>query len=220
MKQSMKPHLVLLTALMACAGGLAQQGFSAFDPSRARAHAQVLGADLGATSLRPAWWDEEQTAASFGAEELTASSALGTQSGNTCSPNAWGWAWALCDGRRGLVCGDPGHAPGLPDSNDACLCVAGSSFDKIRGRCINGQGHPPRVEGPVVSRWENGIRPSAALGANPGDACSPSADAQAKWARCETARGLSCVRPVAGATGPATCRCPPGAAFVEGSCMR
>lgn len=221
MNQLVKRHLVLLTALMVCGGDLAHQGLAVFNSPRARAQEQAVGAEVvGSTSLRPVWWDEEQTAASYGAEELVASSALGTQRGNTCSPNAWGWEWALCDGRRGLVCGDSGHAPGVQDGNDGCLCVAGSTFDQSRGRCINDEGHPPRVTGPVVSRWENGIRPSGALGANPGDACSASANVEEKWARCETARGLSCVHPATGATGPATCRCPPGATFVEGSCMR
>lgn len=220
MKPSVERPLALVAALMAWAGCLSGAGLAAFGPPRAAAQAQESAADAVASSLRPVWWDEEQTVASFGAEELVASGALGTRAGNTCSPNAWGWDWALCDGRRGLVCGDRGHHPGVQDLNDSCMCVAGSTFDKSRGRCINEEGYPPRVDGPVVSHWRNGIQPSGALGANVGDACSASADAEVKWARCETARGLSCVGPAAGATEPASCQCPPGATFVEGSCMR
>lgn len=218
MMQRAKRQRRVLAALLMCVGAAASEELALLDLPCARA--QAIEPDSGGTSLRPVWWDEAQTAASVGAEELVASAALGTQRGDTCSPNAWGWDWALCDGRRGLVCGDAGHPPGIQDANDACLCVAGSTFDEGRGRCINTQGYPPRVDGPVVSRWENGIRPSGALGANPGDACSASADEEAKWARCETARGLSCVRPGAAEPEPATCQCPPGATFLEGSCMR
>lgn len=60
---------------------------------------------------------------------------------------------------------------------------------------------------------------SSALGANLGDACSPSGEAKMPWALCETRRGLRCQRPPADEVdAPSACACPPEAAFANGVC--
>lgn len=63
------------------------------------------------------------------------------------------------------------------------------------------------------------LYPSFAVGANPGDFCSPVSEQQEHWARCEARRGLRCRPPSEErADSPSTCACPPGATFEGGTC--
>lgn len=194
-------RLLLLAALSSCAGELEHGAGMDGEEPRTLAQAQAT----------------PEPVASFGAEELVASEALGTKRGDSCGPNPWGWDWALCDFRRGLVCATSPVPEGTQDVTSHCMCVEGTTFKD--GRCVNERGWPARAEWSTVTGvWDGQLRRTGALGANPGDACSP--NGKDKWARCETGRGLTCVRPPEGTDGPATCACPEGTTFVEKLCVR
>ena len=57
------------------------------------------------------------------------------------------------------------------------------------------------------------LYPTSAIGANPGDFCSPVSGERKYWSQCEARRGLRC-RPQPGQQdAPRTCACAPGATF-------
>jgi len=63
------------------------------------------------------------------------------------------------------------------------------------------------------------LAPSSAVGAHPGDFCSPVSGQRKFWAICETRRGLRCLPPRgANRDEPSTCACPPTASFERGVC--